>query len=101
MVTGCSGSSSTSRSSTAASTFNVMLTDSPFSDGKALLVTFSEVSAHATGGAFVTLPFASNATSRTCDLKKLTNGAQDVLGTAPLAAGHYTQVGRVQRGHLL
>lgn len=88
---GCS-SSSTSPSSTTQSSLNVMLTDSPFSDGKALLVTFSEVSAHATGGAFVTLPFANNTTSRTCDLKKLTNGAQDVLGTAPLTAGHYTQV---------
>ncbi len=91
MATGCS-SSSTSPSTTTPSSFNVMMTDSPFSDGKALLVTFSEVSAHATGGAFVTLPFANNATSRTCDLKKLTNGAQDILGTGPLAAGHYTQV---------
>jgi hypothetical protein len=91
VATGCS-SSSTSPSSTTPSSLNVMLTDSPFSDGKALLVTFSEVSAHATGGAFATLPFANNATSRTCDLKKLTNGAQDVLGTAPLTAGHYTQV---------
>jgi hypothetical protein len=70
---------------------NVMLTDSPFSDGKALLVTFSEVSAHASGGNFQTLSFSAGATTRTCDLKKLTT-AQDVLGTAPLAAGHYTQL---------
>jgi hypothetical protein len=72
-------------------TLKVMLTDSPFSDAQALLITFSEVSAHLSGGPFVTLPFAGSAASRTCDLKKLT-GAQDVLGTGPLAAGHYTQI---------
>jgi len=72
-------------------TLHVMLTDSPFSDAKALLVTFSEVSAHASGGDFMRLPFASGASSRTCDLKKLT-GAQDILGTGPLPAGHYTQL---------
>jgi hypothetical protein len=75
----------------ASATLHVMLTDSPFSDAKALLVTFSEVSAHASGGDFMRLPFASGASSRTCDLKKLTS-AQDVLGTGPLPAGHYTQL---------
>jgi PKD repeat protein len=69
-----------------------MLKDSPYSDAKALLVTFSEVSAHVSGaGGFNVLPFAGGATSRTCDLKKLT-AAQDVLGTGTLAAGHYTQI---------
>jgi len=84
------GAPSGTPSSTPA-TFNVMLTDSPFSDAKALLLTFSEVSAHTTGGDWETLPFAGGATSRTCDLKKLM-GAQDVLGTGPLAPGHYTQI---------
>src|SRR5262245_26031432 len=69
----------------------VMLQDTPFSDSRAVLVTFSEVSVHRTGAAFGTLPFADGASSRTCDLKKL-QGAQDVLGTGPLAAGHYTQI---------
>jgi len=69
-----------------------MLKDSPYSDAKALLVTFSEVSAHVSGaGGFNVLPFAGGATSRTCDLKKLTT-AQDVLGTGTLTAGHYTQI---------
>jgi hypothetical protein len=68
-----------------------MLKDSPYSDAKALLVTFSEVSAHASGGDFKTLPFTGGAATRTCDLKKLTT-AQDLLGTGPLAAGHYTQI---------
>jgi hypothetical protein len=73
------------------STLNVILKDSPFSDAKALLVTFSTVSAHITGGDFVTLPFLGGTTSRTCDLKKLTT-ATDVLGTGTLTAGHYTQL---------
>ena len=89
---GCGSSSSPSSPSSAGSTLNVMLKDSPFSDAKALLVTFSEVSAHVSGaGGFSVLPFTGGATTRTCDLKKLTT-AQDVLGTGTLAAGHYTQV---------
>lgn len=72
-------------------TFNLMLEDSPFSEAKSLLVTFTEVTAHRTGGEFTRFPFAAGATSRTCDLKKLTD-AQDVLGTGPLPTGHYTQV---------
>jgi len=90
----CGGSSSTASPtspSTAAATLNIVLKDSPFTDAKALLVTFTTVSAHATGGDFLTLPFVSGATSRTCDLKKL-QSTQDVLGTGPLAAGHYTQI---------
>ncbi len=86
----CGGNSATSPS-TNASTLNVILKDTPFSDAKALLVTFSTVSVHVTGGDFVTLPFSGGATSRTCDLKKLTS-AQDVLGTGTLTAGHYTQI---------
>jgi hypothetical protein len=78
-------------SPTGMGTMRVMLQDTPFSDSRAVLVTFSEVSAHRTGAAFVTLPFADGASSRTCDLKKL-QGAQDVLGTGPMAQGHYTQL---------
>jgi hypothetical protein len=69
-----------------------MLTDSPFSDAKAVLVTFSEVTAHRDADSgFSTVPFAAGATSRTCDLKKLEQ-AQDVLGVGQLPAGRYTQV---------
>src|SRR5205823_3741573 len=86
------GCSSPSGPSGAGSTLNVMLKDAPFSDAKALLVTFSEVSAHVSGaGGFNVLPFAGGGTNRTCDLKKLAT-AQDILGTGTLAAGHYTQV---------
>ena len=83
------GGSSTAPSGN--STLRVMLTDSPFSDAKALLVTFSSVSVHRTGGNFVTVPFSGGAMSRTCDLKRLT-AAQDVLGTGALTPGHYTQI---------
>jgi len=68
-----------------------MLKDSPFSDAKALLVTFSEVNVHASGGGWITVPFAGGVSSRTCDLKKLQT-AQDILGVGTLAAGHYTQL---------
>ena len=73
------------------SSLTLMLRDSPFSDARALLVTFSEVNVHASGGAWVTVPFAAGGTSRTCDLKKLET-AQDVLGVGSLPAGHYTQL---------
>ena len=88
----CGGSSTSPSGSTG--TLRMMLTDSPFTDAKSLLVTFSEVDAHKSDtadGTWAKLPFAGGATSRTCDLKKLQN-AQDVLGTGPLTTGHYTQV---------
>jgi len=87
---GCSSDSPTSPSGTG--TLRLMLKDTPFTDAKAVLVTFSEVTAHrSTEADFTKLPFAGGATSRTCDLKKLQT-AQDVLGTGPLMAGQYTQV---------
>lgn len=106
MVTACGGGSPTSPASSSAAASSspggpaiggsgrvtINLTDGPFSDARALLVTFSEVSVHkADPGEWKTLPFA-NGTSRTCDLKKLTNGTSDVLGVGALAAGHYTQI---------
>jgi len=94
-ATSASGSSSSNPVSPSpaggAATLTVMLKDSPFSDAKALLVTFSEVNVHASGGDWVTLPFSGNASSRTCDLKKLQT-AQDILGVGTLPAGHYTQL---------
>ncbi len=68
-------------------TLSVSMTDSPFSDAKALLVTISEVSAHASGGGWFTV----TSTARTCDLKRLTC-VQDILAAGQLPAGHYTQI---------
>ena len=76
-------------------TFNLRITDAPFADAKAVLVTFSEVSAHRADtpeSAWATLPFADGGATRTCDLKKLQGAREDILGVGPLAAGHYTQV---------
>ena len=73
------------------SSLTLMLKDSPFSDAKALVVTFSDVNVHASGADWVTVPFAGGGSSRTCDLKKLET-AQDILGVGPLPVGHYTQL---------
>ena len=73
-------------------TLAVRITDSPFSEAKALLITFSAVTAHTTDDNWVTLPFADGSTTRTCDLKRLEGGVQDVLGTGRLSEGHYTQL---------
>lgn len=87
---GCGGSNSPSGSGS----LSVMLKDSPYSDAKSLLVTFSDVSVHRDDQAddsWTKLPFAGGATGRTCDLKKLVT-SQDVLGVGSLQAGHYTQI---------
>jgi hypothetical protein len=75
-------------------TLALRVTDGPFTDAKAVFVTFSAVSVHRTDSAtdFTVVPFASGASSRTCDLKKLEHGAEDVLGTTTLTPGDYTQV---------
>ena len=109
LIVGCAGSNSptapdatnsaagTSTSPAAPSpntqtgSLTINLTDSPFSDAKSLLVSFSSVSVHrADGDAWQTVPFTSGGT-RTCDLKKL-DGPVDVLGVGALPAGKYTQV---------
>ena len=90
-VTACGSSSPTSPNSSTVPNLIVSLKDSPFSDAKALLVTFSAVTAHRTAGDFSTLPFSESASSRTCDLKRLTS-ATDVLGTGALPTGHYTML---------
>ena len=70
----------------------VRIQDSPFSDARAVLVTFSEVSAHRSGeGDFAPIPFSPASSTRTCDLKKL-ESAQDVLAAGALSEGHYTQL---------
>jgi hypothetical protein len=73
-------------------TMNVRLTDSPYGSARAVYVTFSEVSAQRADGGWTRLPFADGSTTRTCDLKKLQNSAQDVLGTGPLTPGQYNWI---------
>jgi Domain of unknown function (DUF4382) len=85
----CGDSSATMPTGTA--NLSVRITDSPFSDARAFLVTFTEVSVNRDDEGWQTLRFADGPSSRTCDLKKL-QGAQDVLGTGALPAGHYQQI---------
>ena len=90
LAIGCSGSST--EPSGLGGTLNLLIKDSPYSEAKSLLVTFDAVGAHRDGEAnFTTLPFADQATERTCDLKKLVT-AHDVLGVGVLPEGHYTQL---------
>ena len=74
-------------------TLSLMIKDSPYSDAKSLLVTFSEVTVHRTDsdGGRTKLPFADGGATRTCDLKTLVD-SQDVLGVGPLAEGRYTML---------
>jgi len=77
----------------ATGTMRMMLKDSPFVDASSVLVTFSEVDVYKGGtadGVPTKLPFPAG-TTRTCDLTRL-QAVQDVLGTGPLATGHYTQI---------
>jgi len=90
-VSACGGSSTTPSGT---GTLRMMLKDSPFTDGKSLLVTFSEVDAHRgeeTNPTWNRIDFAGGALTRTCDLKRLQT-AQDILGVGLLTSGHYTQV---------
>jgi hypothetical protein len=76
----------------------MMITDLPYSEADAFLVTFSEVTAHRSGESWSTLPFAAPdsttpaPTSFTCDLKKLENGNTATLGVGNLPIGHYTMI---------
>jgi hypothetical protein len=85
------GSAGASPQTNGTGSLRINLTDSPFSDAKALLVTFDSVSVHrADGDSWQTIPFTAGST-RTCDLKKL-EGPVDVLGVGSLPVGKYTQV---------
>jgi hypothetical protein len=68
----------------------VKMKDTPFSDAKAVLVTFKDLSVHRAEGAWETIGFPGGGTL-TCDLKQLQD-ATDILGVDTLPAGHYTQI---------
>ena len=84
-------SDSPSSPSLSGGNFNLRIRDTPFSDAKAVLVTFSSVRAHRSDSDWTVVPFIGAATTRTCDLKKLET-SEDVIGSAGLPTGHYTQV---------
>jgi Domain of unknown function (DUF4382) len=93
---GCSGSESSSSptgpsGSGSGGNFNLRITDSPFSSARAVLITFSDVSVQRDGN-WTKVPFPGGGSTRTCDLKKLENRTEDLLGSASLSAGTYTMV---------
>jgi hypothetical protein len=94
MTIACGGGSSPTSPSDpsggGAGSFNVRITDSPYGSAKAVLVTFSEVAVHRNGD-WTRLPFPGGST-RTCDLKKLQNAAQDLLGGGAIDPGTYTMI---------
>jgi hypothetical protein len=73
-------------------TFNVRITDNPFGSAKAVLVTFSDVSAKDSGGNWRKIAFNGGTSTRTCDLKKLQNGNQDLIATDSMSPGSYTHI---------
>ena len=92
MVSAVACGDTPSSASAAPRTLNLMITDSPYSDARAVLVTFSEVKVHRSeDDGWKTLPFGDGGGTRTCDLKKL-QSAQDILGVGPLETGTYTQI---------
>jgi hypothetical protein len=88
---GTSGSGSGS-SSGSGGTFNVRITDSPFGGAKAVLIVFSEAAAQDAGGTWRKIALSGGTATRTCDLKKLTNGNQDLLATGSMSPGSYTHI---------
>ena len=86
---GC-GDSSTGPSG-GSGTLNVRITDSPFSDAKAVVVKIKELSVHRDDAPWETVAFPAAAPTWACDLKKL-EGPIDVLGGSVVPAGHYTQI---------
>jgi hypothetical protein len=72
--------------------FNVRITDSPYGSAQAVLITFSAVEVQESGGDWKKLALAGGTSTRTCDLKKLQNSAQDVLATGGLDPATYTGV---------
>lgn len=86
---GC-GDSSTGPSG-GSGTLNMRITDSPYSDAKAVLVKIKELSVHREDAPWETVAFPGGVTTWVCDLKKL-EGPTDVLGGSVVPAGHYTQI---------
>jgi hypothetical protein len=87
-----SGDSGGGSGSGSGGTFNVRITDNPFGSARAVLVTFSEVAARDSGGNWRRIPFNGGTSTRTCDLKKLTNNNQDLLATGSMSPGSYTHI---------
>lgn len=72
-------------------TLVVQMHDAPFNDAMAVLVTFSDVSVRSDDGAMEGLGFEGGG-SRTCDLRRLEDGHNEVLASGSPPEGRYTQI---------
>lgn len=72
-------------------TLVVQMHDAPFNDAQAVFVTFSEVSVRRESGSMEGLAFEGGGT-RTCDLKKLEDGHDEVLASGSPPEGRYNQI---------
>jgi len=72
-------------------TLVIQMHDAPFNDAQAVLVTFSDVSVRSDGGDMEGLAFEGGG-SRTCDLKRLEDGHNEVLASGSPPEGRYTQI---------
>lgn len=72
-------------------TLVVQMHDAPFNEAEAVLVTFSDVSVRRDSGSMETLSFDGGAT-RTCDLKRLEDGHNELLASGSPPEGRYTQI---------
>lgn len=71
---------------------NLRITDSPYTDAAAVLVTLSGVRIHSDEEGWMDVALAGGVASLTCDLKML-EGPEALLGADPtLPAGRYTQI---------
>jgi hypothetical protein len=88
--TGGSGGTGPGETPAGSGRLTVRMKDSPFSDAKAVLVTFKDLGVHRAEGGWETIAFPGGGTL-TCDLKQLQD-ATDIIGIDTLPAGHYTQI---------
>ena len=72
-------------------TLLIQMHDAPFNDARAVLVTFSDVSVRSDDGDMEGLSFEGGG-SRTCDLKRLEDGHNEVLASGSPPEGRYTQI---------
>ncbi len=88
---GCDGDGGTDGVSGPPGTLVIRLRDNPFLNAQAVVVTFAEIAVRREGSNdFEPLPLVDGA-RRSCDLKQLLRGNSDLMVSATLPAGRYTQ----------
>ncbi len=91
MFLACDSDDNSTTPTTGTGTLNVLLVDAPAAYDEVNIV-FDSIQVHVAVGAGVDSWITIERQSRTIDLLTLVNGANDLLGTAALPAGHYSQI---------